>query len=154
MNKARCDALLTVPSAASRFGIASRGLSDIDMTVDPRGNVEASTRRRSVVRRHPQLALVLTAEGLSSTGDAVFWVGLLVWLLGRPHGTGLIALAALARLGPRVVFGAAGGVIADRYDRRRLLVMLDVARAIVMVALTVIVGADGSSGVVLSLIHI
>ena len=95
---------------------------------------------------------MLTAEGLSSTGDAVFWVGLLVWLLGRPDGTRLIALAALARLGPRVVLGAAGGVVADRFDRRVLVVVLDVTRSALMLGLAALVAADGSPGAVLVLV--
>jgi len=109
-------------------------------------------RERALVARHPQLRAMLAAEAMSATGDAVFWVGLLVWLLERPHGTGLIALAALARLGPRVVFGAAGGVLADRYDRRVLLVTLDLARSVLMVALAFLVDANGSASGVLALV--
>lgn len=125
--------------------------------VEPRphgGDAPAHEHEEAIVRRHPQLGLVLTAEGLSSTGDAVFWVGVLVWLLGQPNGTGLIALAAVARLGPRVVFGAAGGVVADRYDRRRLLVALDLARSLMMVALAFVVDTDGSTAVVLTLVFV
>ena len=104
----------------------------------------------SVLARHPQLVAVLGAEAASATGDSVFWVGLLVWLLGRPDGTGLIALAAVARLAPRVVFGAAGGVVADRYDRRVVLVTLDLVRAALMVGLAVWVAADGPAVAVLA----
>ena len=108
-------------------------------------------RHRSILVRHPQLAAVIGAEGLSATGDAVFWVGLLVWLLDQPHGTGLVALAAVARLGPRVVFAAAGGVLADRHDRRRLLVVLDLARSALMVALAVLT-SSGSPATVLTIV--
>ena len=73
----------------------------------------------------------------------------MVWLLDQPHGTGLLGLAAFARLGPRVLFGAAGGVMADRYDRRKLIVGLDFARAALMVLLCAIAGsatpADGAA---------
>jgi MFS family permease len=101
---------------------------------------EVDERRptRSLLARHPQLAAVIAAEGLSGAGDAVFWVGLLVWLLDQPNGTSLVALAAVARLGPRVVFAAAGGVFADRYDRRKLVVGLDLARGALMVALALL----------------
>ena len=97
--------------------------------------------RRPLVLRHPHLLAVITAEGASATGDAIFWVGLMVWLLDQPHGTGLLGLAAFARLGPRVLFGAAGGVMADRYDRRKLIVGLDFARAALMVLLCAIAGS-------------
>jgi predicted MFS family arabinose efflux permease len=109
-----------------------------------------SRDERSIVGRHPQLRALLGAEALSATGDAVFWVGLLVWLLGRPDGTGLIALAAVARLAPRVIFGPAGGVIADRCDRRLLLVGLDLVRSLLMVLLAIWVDADGPALAVLA----
>jgi predicted MFS family arabinose efflux permease len=109
-------------------------------------------RDRSLVARHPQLVAVLSAEALSALGDAVFWVGLLVWLVGRPDATGLIAFAAVARLGPRFVFGAAGGVLADRYDRRHLLVGLDLARSVLMIGLAVLVRANASPVAVLALV--
>jgi hypothetical protein len=94
---------------------------------------------------HPQLRAILGAEALSATGDAVCWVGLLVWRLSRPDGTGLIALAAVARLAPRVVFGPAGGVIADQCDRPVLLVALDLVQAALMVGLAVMVDANNSA---------
>ena len=113
------------------------------------GSTSATKDRRSIVSRHPHLLAVLVAEGASATGDAIFWVGLLVWLLDQPHGTGLLGLAALARLGPRVVFGAAGGVIADHRDRRRLLVFLDLSRSALMVLLCVWAGSASSVTVLL-----
>jgi predicted MFS family arabinose efflux permease len=109
----------------------------------------SAASRRSIVARHPHLLAVLVAEGASATGDAVFWVGLLVYLLGQPHGTGLIGLAAVARLGPRVVFGAAGGVMADRTDRRKLIVALDLSRAALMAVLCVVAGSASSATVLI-----
>ena len=126
------------------------------MTLDPAdthdAGIEGIGRPGRILARHPRLAAVLTAEGLSATGDAVFWVGLLVWLLDRPHGTGLVALAAFVRLGPRVALGAAGGVLADRHDRRRLLVTLDVARSALMVVLATITASGGGAPAVLGIV--
>jgi CRP-like cAMP-binding protein len=112
---------------------------------------EVGERRqtRSLLGRHPQLAAVIAAEGLSGAGDAIFWVGLLVWLLDQPNGTGLVALAAIARLGPRVVFGAAGGVFADRHDRRKLMVSLDLARGALMLALAFLTSTGSVTAVLL-----
>ena len=114
----------------------------------------ARTGHRAMVARHPGLGAVLTAEGLSAAGDAVFWVGLLVWLLDQPHGTGLIAVAAFARLGPRVVLGAAGGVTADRHDRRKLLVTLDLVRSGLMIVLAAIASSGATATEVLAIVLI
>jgi predicted MFS family arabinose efflux permease len=119
-------------------------MTEIDESGRARTNRD---EHRALLRRHPQLAAIIAAEGLSGAGDAIFWVGLLVWLLDQPHGTGLVALAAVARLGPRVVFGAAGGVFADRHDRRRLVVSLDLARGALMVGLAVLTSHGSPSSV-------
>jgi predicted MFS family arabinose efflux permease len=109
-------------------------------------------RDQSLLSRHRSLADILVAEALSSAGDAIFWVGLLVWLLEQPHGTSLIALAAVARLGPRVVLSAAGGVLADRRDRRVLMVALDLLRGALMVALAVLTESGATSAQVLLIV--
>jgi predicted MFS family arabinose efflux permease len=111
-----------------------------------------AAKSRSLWNRQPSLRPVLVAEALSSVGDAVFWVGLLVWALDRPHGTAVVALAAIARLGPRALLGASGVRFADRFDRRRLLVGLDCLRAVLMFAIAWIVAADGSTTIVLGVV--
>ena len=50
------------------------------------------------------------------------------------------------------VLGAVGGVIADRYDRRRLMIVLDLARTAVMAAIGLIIMADGPPFTVLVLV--
>src|SRR5262249_13155074 len=52
---------------------------------------------------------------------------------------------------PRVVFGAAGGVFADRHDRRKLMVGLDLSRGALMVALAVLT-STGSASAVLAIV--
>lgn len=88
-------------------------------------------------------------EVVSGVGDGVFWVGLIAVLLDRGVGVEGFAVAALVRLGPRALISAPAGVLADRVDRRRLLVGLDLARAAVMVGLAA--ASRGHGGLVLLL---
>lgn len=77
---------------------------------------------------------------LSSLGD---WVGLFalqVLILSTAQPGSRLALFGLggimmARLLPSVFFGPVAGVLADRYDRRRLLVATDLSRAALFVAI-------------------
>src|SRR5205807_10591325 len=62
-----------------------------------------------------------------------------------------VAAATICRLVPYVVFGPLGGVVADRYDRRTVLLAGDVARCLLMVALAVVVETDGPVALVLVL---
>jgi CRP-like cAMP-binding protein/predicted MFS family arabinose efflux permease len=128
-------------------------MADVERT-KPSSGSDAASHALAILCRKRQFLPVLAAEGLSALGDAVFWVGLLVWLLGHANGTALIALAAVARLGPRAVFGAAGGVLADRFERRALLVSLDLVRAGLMGVLVWLVGVGGSPELVIGLVFV
>jgi predicted MFS family arabinose efflux permease len=128
-------------------------MADVDGAGTTRG-ADGAADPRAMLRRQRQVRPMLAADGVSALGDAVFWVGLLVWLLDQKDGTALIALAAVARLGPRALFGAAGGVMADRFDRRALLVGLDLARAALMAAMVWLVGVGASPALVVALVFV
>src|ERR1700744_5525376 len=59
---------------------------------------------------------------------------------GAPSGTWL-ALPTAARVLPIVLLGPLGGVMADRHDRRRLMISADLARLALMVALAAVAAA-------------
>jgi predicted MFS family arabinose efflux permease len=92
-----------------------------------------SALRRQGVRR------IVLAEACSGLGDGIFWVGLVTEMSHRGAGVGWYSLAAVARLGPRAAFGTAAGALADRLDRRAVLVLLDLSRALTMMILAVMV---------------
>lgn len=109
-------------------------------------NAGRRSRHAAGVRR------VIYAEMVSGLGDGVFWVGILVLLFDRGVGAGGFALAVFARLGPRALISAPAGVLADRMDRRQLLIFLDVIRAALMLALAGAAAADAGLVVVLGLV--
>jgi len=104
------------------------------------------TTARTGVRR------IVAMEVVSGIGDGVFWVGLAAVLIDRNSGAQAFTLAALARLGPRALISAPAGVLADRVDRRRLLVGLDLRRALLMIALAVVAVAEGPVVAILLLV--
>ena len=55
----------------------------------------------------------------------------------------LISLAALLRWAPPLLFGLSAGVISDRADRRRIILVADGVRAVLLVALTAMVVTGG-----------
>ena len=77
------------------------------------------------------------AQVVSATGD---WLGLLaISILAIRLGTGnegaALSLVLAARIVPGFFFGPVAGVLVDRWDRKRTMVVCDVGRATVMVAL-------------------
>lgn len=79
--------------------------------------------------------LLLTGLAVSSAGDWLYNVALLALVYGATGSPTWVALTTAARVLPIVVLGPLGGVMADRYDRRRLIVVSDLVRAALMVAL-------------------
>jgi MFS family permease len=90
-----------------------------NVTLDP-----LETRRSPfAVLRHRDFLLLVGGTLVSHTGDllqsmAVSW---LVWEL--THSAFKLGLLGFCWMLPRLVFGAVGGVVADRVDRRRLLII-------------------------------
>ena len=84
--------------------------------------------RRSGLRtlfRVRDLCLLLGSTAISATGDWLYGIALLVYLYDRTHSASWIAAANIVRFLPYVLFGTFGGLIVDRYDRRRLMIVID-----------------------------
>jgi MFS family permease len=85
------------------------------------------------------------------TGDFLYFVALVVLLIDDTGSAGWVAAASVARILVYVVLGPFGGAVADRYDRRRLMVILDVGRFITMSVVAVVIWADVHVVVVIAL---
>jgi MFS family permease len=82
--------------------------------------------------------LILVALATSALGDWLYNVALLALVFGRTGSATWVALTTAARVLPIVVLGPLGGVLADRRDRRALMIGADVARMVVMAGLAVV----------------
>lgn len=85
---------------------------------------------RQLIRRG-QFARLFWAGAVSSLGD---WVSLFAAIaLGNAlGGTVGISVPLLARFLPAVLFGAVAGVVADRFDAKRVMVIADVSRMVLV----------------------
>jgi MFS family permease len=85
--------------------------------------------------------LLITSLAVSSCGDWLYNVGLLALVYERTGSPTWVSLTTAARLVPIVALGPLGGVLADRYDRRRLMIGADLLRAGMMVGLGIVAAA-------------
>ena len=93
------------------------------------------------------LNILVGAVGLSALGD---WLALVPLALHLQEATGsgfTIALLYIAFWGPSVVLAGPAGLLADRYDPRRVLLLTSLAQASVAVALAFV----GGTAVILGL---
>ncbi|MCU1671614.1 MAG: transporter [Blastococcus sp.] len=100
----------------------------------PTGSIRSSLRHRSFRR-------LLVALAVSQAGDWLYNVALLAFVYERTHSAGWVAVTTAVRVVPVVLLGPIGGVLADRFDRRRLMVLSDLARVACMLGLTAVAAA-------------
>ena len=108
----------------------------------PRPAAPGQDARRSVLSIRPFRKL-WNSMVFSSIGD---WLGLLATtalaqqLSGGDYATANFAIAGvfIARLLPAVFLGPLAGVLADRFDRRRLMVNVDVLRAALYISIPIV----------------
>jgi MFS family permease len=91
-----------------------------------------------IALRHPRFGRLLAALAASQLGDWLYNLALLAYVQERTHSTVWLGITTAARIGPIVVGGPLGGLIADRFDRRRLMIASDVARAAMMGGLVLV----------------
>ncbi|MBM3743483.1 MAG: dTMP kinase [Actinobacteria bacterium] len=102
-----------------------------------------SLRASENVLRIPAFRRLWNAMSFSSFGD---WLGLLATtalaqqLAGGDYATANFAIAGvfIARLLPSVILGPIAGVIADRFDRKRVMVIGDILRAALFISIPIV----------------
>ena len=101
--------------------------------------------------RHRDYRFLLAASSISQTGDWLYNVALLVWVYDSTHSATWVAVVTVARLVPYVVVGPIGGLVADSYERRTVLIGSDLVRAALMFGLAAVTSVDGPVGIAAAL---
>jgi MFS family permease len=95
----------------------------------------------NVARRYPRFRRLLASLAVSQAGDWLYNLALLAFVYERTHSSAWLGITTAARVLPIVVCGPLGGVLADRYDRRRLMLASDGIRVVLMLALALVAAA-------------
>jgi MFS family permease len=89
------------------------------------------------------LARLLAGEFVSSVGDWLYLVALLVVVYRESADPVLLGIVGAARVLPYVVLSVPAGIVADRFDRRLVLLVTDLARGAIMLGLAALVAGRG-----------
>jgi hypothetical protein len=89
------------------------------------------------------LRLLLSAQVISATGSWAYGVGLVALLFARTHSLAWVAAGALARWIPSLVLSSFSGLIAERFERVRLMLSADVVCAVLQGLLALIAASHG-----------
>ena len=102
-------------------------------------NAPAGTIRSAL--RYPDFRRLLSALAVSQIGDWLYNLALVVLVYDRTHSSLWAGVTTAARVVPIVALGPLGGVLADRFDRRRIMIACDLARMGLMVLLAAVAAA-------------
>ncbi len=94
------------------------------------------------VFRRPTFTLLWSGQFISTIGDALLIAGAGILIFQRTNSALSVGLMAAATVAPAIVFGLIAGVVVDRYDRKRIMLMADLLRAGIVVLIPLAVGFD------------
>ncbi|MBV9793588.1 MAG: MFS transporter [Actinobacteria bacterium] len=100
----------------------------------PEGTIRAALR-------HGQFRKLLGGLAVSQIGDWLYNLALVTLVYSRTHSALWAGVTTAARVVPIVIMGPIGGSLADRFDRRRLLIACDLARLALMLLLALVAAA-------------
>jgi predicted MFS family arabinose efflux permease len=99
-------------------------------------NVREGTIRAAL--GYPAFRSLLAGLAVSQVGDWLYNLALVTLVYQRTGSAMWAGVATAARVVPLVVLGPLGGVAADRFSRRGLMIASDLARLVLMLALTLV----------------
>lgn len=97
------------------------------------------------------LVRLLGGEFVSSIGDWLYLVALLIVVYQVSADPLLLGVVGAARILPYVLLSIPAGIVADRYERRLVLLVTDVARGAIMLAIAWLVAVGGPLAAIVSL---
>ena len=136
-NYAKVRPAVSVQVAGGGSGVGIAGLIEGVLDIAAAGEqVKASETQLATARNG-------SAPRNSPSRWMLYFVALVVFLYDATGSAGWVAAAAVVRMLAYVFLSPFGGVVADRFDRRRLMISLDLVRALVMGALAMVAWSEG-----------
>jgi MFS transporter, DHA3 family, macrolide efflux protein len=86
----------------------------------------------------PRFWTIAIGQALSLAGSQITQFVLLWWIASTTGSTSALATAGIAGLLPQALFGPLGGVLADRFSRRLLMIISDAITALCMIVLIIL----------------
>src|SRR5436190_2943801 len=112
---------------------------------------ESTVRAYRDVLTIPGARALIGASAASQVGDWLYNAALLGYVYSATGSAAWVGAATICRLLPYVLLSPVGGMLADRYDRRTVLLAGDLLRILLMLALAAVVAADGPVQLVIGL---
>ena len=100
---------------------------------------------------HREFRIVAAGLAVSSAGTWMYNVALVVFVYDRTQSSAWAATATALRMAPTVLFGAFGGVVADRFERRTVMITSDLMRTALQLGLALVAWRSGPPALAVAL---
>jgi MFS family permease len=97
---------------------------------------------RVPLRRNRDFVLLQLGQGLSTLGSTSTYVAYPLLVLALTHSPAKAGVVGFANVLPYALFALFAGVVADRVDRKRLMIAMDLVRAAAMASIVAALAAD------------
>lgn len=90
--------------------------------------------------RQPLFARLFFAQAISLLGDSITWVGiaLLAYEFGGDQSSKILATSLTLRVSSFVLFGSYAGIMADKFSRKKIMIITNIFRMIIILSLAFI----------------
>ncbi|HEX2922060.1 MAG TPA: MFS transporter [Bacteroidales bacterium] len=97
------------------------------------------------VLRQPLFARLYIAQAISLLGDSITWVGvaLLAYEFGGDQSSRILATSLTLRVTSFVLFGSYAGILADRFNRKMIMIITNTFRMFIIISLAFVNGTTG-----------
>lgn len=96
-------------------------------------------QKKESLFRNPNFILLFLGGLVSRIGNGIHYIGL-VWYILELRGSGFaVGMVLMLASLPSVILGPFSGVLVDRYDRKKIIVWMDIIRGIIAVSMGLMV---------------
>ena len=112
----------------------------------------ANHRSEIPLTENRDFKVLLTSQGISSLGDAVSFTALPLLVLALTGSGFAMGIVGAVQTLPDLVFGMVAGALADRSDRKRMMLLADLGRAVLTALIPISIALGGPTMAVILLV--
>ena len=126
--------------------------SDASEATEATSPARANHRSVTPLTENRDFKVLLTSQGISSLGDAVSFTALPLLVLALTGSGFAMGIVGAVQTLPDLVFGMIAGALADRSDRKRMMLLADLGRAVLTALIPISIALGGPTMAVILLV--